>query len=138
VTSFDLELLEDIGAVARETFQERAHLIYLKSVLRGVVKGAGSAVLDGAGDQVGGDAGLVLGLLSIGAQVFAEASEKADLRISRYFPAKAYVGGITLDPGTYSYTVTYYAGNRVVDSLRQEHVVIRAGGLNLAEAVCLK
>jgi hypothetical protein len=81
---------------------------------------------------------MILGLLSIGAQVFAEASEKADLRISRYFPAKAYVGGITLTPGTYSYTVTYYSGNRAVSSVRQENVAIRAGGLNLAETICLK
>jgi hypothetical protein len=131
--SFDLELLEDIEAIARETFQEKAHLSYLKSVIRGTLKGVTSSVLGGVGDEVGGDTGLILGLLSFGAQVFAEASEKADLRISRYFPAKAYVGGITLTPGTYSYTVTYYAGNRVVNTYRQKDVVIRAGGLNLAE-----
>ncbi|WP_157784192.1 COG3014 family protein [Treponema primitia] len=136
--SFNLELLEDIGAIAKETFKERANLAYLKSVIRGTLKGVTSSVLDGVGDEVGGNAGLVMGLLSIGTQVFAEASEKADLRISRYFPAKAYVGGITLDPGTYSYTVIYYSGSRVVDSLRQENVEIRARGLNLAEAVCLK
>jgi hypothetical protein len=136
--SFNLELLEDIEAIARETFQEKAHLAYLKSVIRGTLKGVSSSVLGGVGDEVGGNAGLVLGLLSIGTQVFAEASEKADLRISRYFPAKAYVGGITLNPGTYSYTVTYYSGNKAVGSLRQENVVIRAGGLNLAETACLK
>jgi hypothetical protein len=138
VPSFDLELLEDIEAIARDTFRERAHLAYLKSVIRGTLKGVTSSVLGGVGDEVGGDAGLILGLLSLGAQVFAEASERADLRISRYFPAKAYVGGITLNPGTYSYTVTYYSGNRVVNTFRQENVAIRAGGLNLAEAVCLK
>ncbi|GHV75703.1 hypothetical protein AGMMS49942_05240 [Spirochaetia bacterium] len=136
--SFDLELLEDIEAIARETFKEKAHLSYLKSVLRGTLKGVTSSVLGGVGDEVGGDAGLILGILSIGAQVFAEVSEKADLRISRYFPARAYVGGITLTPGTYSYTVTYYSGNRVVNTYRQEQVRIRAGGLNLAETACLR
>jgi hypothetical protein len=136
--SFDLELLEDIGAIAQETFKKKAHLSYLKAIIRGTIKGVASSVLGGVGDQVGGNAGLVMDLLSFGTQVFAEASEKADLRISRYFPAKAYVGGITLDPGTYSYTVTYYSGNKVVDTLRQENVDIRARGVNLAEAVCLK
>jgi hypothetical protein len=136
--SFDLELLEDIEAIARDTFQEKAHLAYLKAVIRGTLKGVTSSVLGGVGDEVGGDTGLLLGLLSLGTQVFAEASEKADLRISRYFPAKAYVGGITLNPGTYSYTVTYYAGNRVVNTYRQENVTIRAGGLNLAETACLR
>jgi hypothetical protein len=136
--SFDLELLEDIGAIATETFRERAHLAYLKAVLRGTIKGVASSVMSGVGDEVGGNAGTVLALLSIGTQVFAEASEKADLRISRYFPAKAYVGGITLDPGLYSYSIIYYSGNRVVDSYRRENVPFQARGLNLAEAACLK
>jgi hypothetical protein len=136
--SFDLELLEDMGSIASETFRERAHLIYLISVLRATIKGVASSVRDSVGDEVGGDAGKLLGLLSLGTQLFAEASEKADLRISRYFPAKAYVGGITLDPGLYSYSIIYYSGNKVVDSYRQENVSLRAGGLNLAEAACLK
>jgi hypothetical protein len=136
--TLDLELLEDIEAIAMETFKERAHLAYLKSVLRATIKGLASSVLDGVGDEVGGDTGMFLGLLSIGAQAFAEASEKADLRISRYFPAKAYVGGITLEPGLYSYSIIYYSGGKVVDAFRQENVFIRSGGLNLAEAVCLQ
>jgi hypothetical protein len=136
--SLNLELLEDIGAIATETFKERAHLAYLKSVLRATIKGVASSVLDRVGDEVEGAAGTVLGLLSIGTQIFAEASEQADLRISRYFPAKAYVGGITLDPGVYSYSIIYYSGGQVVDAFRQENVAIRPGGVNLAEAACLK
>jgi hypothetical protein len=136
--TLELELLEDIEAIAAETFKERAHLAYLKSVVRATVKGVASSVMDGVGDEMGGNAGMVLGLLSIGTQIFAEASEKADLRISRYFPAKAYVGGITLEPGLYSYSIIYYSGSRVVEAFRQENVPIRSGGVNLAEAVCLK
>jgi hypothetical protein len=136
--SFDLELLEDIGTIATATFKERAHLAYLKAVLRGTIKGVASSVMGGMGDEMEGNTGTVLSLLSIGTQLFAEASEKADLRISRYFPAKAYVGGITLDPGLYSYSIIYYSGSKVVDSYRQENAPIRAGGLNLAEAACLK
>jgi hypothetical protein len=136
--SFDLELLEDIGAIATETFRERAHLAYLKAVLRGTIKGVASSVISEIGDEAEGHAGALWELLSIGTQLFAEASEKADLRISRYFPAKAYVGGITLDPGLYSYSIIYYSGSRVVDSYRRENVPLRAGGLNLAEAACLK
>ena len=136
--SFDLELLEDIGAIAMETFKERAYLACLKAVLRGTIKGVASSVMAEAGNEVEGDAGVALGLLSIGMQVFAEASEKADLRISRYFPARAYVGGITLEPWLHSYSIIYYAGGKVVDSFRQENILVRAGGTNLAEAVCLQ
>jgi hypothetical protein len=136
--SFDLELLEDIEAIATETFTERAHLAYLNSVLRATIKGVASSVMGGVADEMEGDAAMVMSLLSIGTQIFAEASEMADLRISRYFPARAYVGGLTVDPGLYSYSIIYYSGNRVVDSFRQENAPIRAGRVNLAEAVCLK
>jgi hypothetical protein len=136
---FSLELLEDIGAAARETFKERADLIYLKSVIRAVIKTASSSILDSASDEAGGNAGLALGILSIGVQLFAEASEQADLRISRYFPARAYAGGINLDPGVYSFTVNYYtAAGRLAASFNQENIVIAENQLNLAEAVCLK
>jgi hypothetical protein len=136
---FSLELLEDIEAAARETFKERADLIYLKSVIRAVLKTASSSILDSASDEVGGGAGLALGILSIGAQIFAEASEQADLRISRYFPARAYAGGINLDPGVYSLTVNYYtAGGQLAASFDQKNIVIAENQLNLTEVVCLK
>jgi hypothetical protein len=136
---FNLELLENIEAIARETFKEKAHLSYLKSVIRGVTKGVTSSVLDAASDNVGGNTGLALGLISLGTQIFAEASEQADLRISRYFPAKAYVGGITLDPGVYSFSINYYAANgKLIASFRKENLEVRENILNLAEAVCLK
>jgi hypothetical protein len=138
---FDLELLEDIEAVARETFKAKAGLIYLKSVLRGLAKGITASQLGAASEdqRVDGQTAMVLGILSLGVQVFAEASEQADLRISRYFPAKAYVGGINLDPGVYTITVTYYADNgRVIASSRYENVTIQKDRLNLTEAVCLR
>jgi hypothetical protein len=137
--TIDLELLEDIAAVARETFKEQKNLIYLKSVIRAVLKGTSASVLDSASEEVGGDGGLALGILSIAAQVYAEASEQADLRISRYFPARAWVGGINLEPGIYSFQVNYYGqSGRPLVSMRYEDMNIRAGALNLAEAVCLK
>jgi hypothetical protein len=136
---FSLELLEDIGAVARETFKERAGLIYLKSVIRAVLKTAASSILDSASSETKGGASLALGILSIGTQIFAEASEQADLRISRYFPARAYVGGITLDPGVYSITANYYTSSgQLAASLEQKNLVIAENRLNLAEVVCLK
>lgn len=136
---FSLELLEDIGAVARETFKERADLIYLKSVIRAALKTITSSVLDSASSETEGSTSLVLGILSIGTQIFAEASERADLRISRYFPARAYVGGINLDPGVYSITVNYYTpGGQLAASFARENLSVSENRLNLAELVCLK
>ncbi|GHU73619.1 hypothetical protein FACS189450_13740 [Spirochaetia bacterium] len=139
--SFELELLEDMGKVTRETFKEKQDVIYLKTVIRATMKGVASSVMDAAAssDNIDGTTALVLGLLSFGNKIFAEASEQADLRMSRYFPARAYVGGIDLDPGTYSFTVNYRdASGGVLASFRQENIMIYKDRLNLVEAVCLK
>ena len=71
-------------------------------------------------------------------KVAAELSEQADLRVSRYFPGRVYVGGITLDAGSYSVTVNYY-GNRgsIISSEKQENVLVQANKLNLVEFICL-
>jgi hypothetical protein len=137
--SFHLELLEDIEAVARETFKEKSGVIYLKSIIRGITKGVTSSVLSGASEEVGSDAGLALWLISLGTQAFAEASEQADLRISRYFPAKAWVGGLNLDPGVYALKVNYYAANgSLLASYTDDQVRVREDALNLVEAVCVR
>jgi hypothetical protein len=135
---FDLELLEDIDEVARETFEKRKGLIYLKTIIRATMKAATSVSLDAAADKEEGNTGLALGILSLAAQVYAEASEQADLRISRYFPAKAWTGGINLEPGVYSFRVNFYGSGRPLASLYYEDIKISAGVLNLTEAVCLK
>lgn len=138
--TFDLELIEDLGAVATDTFKQRAGLIYLKTVLRSLVKTSSAMVLNEKSKDAGdSNAGLLLGLLSVGTQIYAEASEQADLRMSRYFPAKAYVGGITVDPGVRSFTVRYYnAAGDIIHQVRFENVDVRANRLNLSEAICIK
>ncbi|MDR0449981.1 MAG: hypothetical protein LBH26_01795 [Treponema sp.] len=136
---FNLELLEDIEAVARETYREKEKVIYLKTIIRATIKGAASSVLDAAAAEQEGSASLILSILSLGAQVYAEASEQADLRLSHYFPGKAYVGGINLVPGLYSFSVTYYdRSDKPLAVFRYEDVPITENKLNLAEAVCLR
>lgn len=137
---FDLEQIEDLGAVSVETFRQRAALIYFKTVLRSIAKTSSSIAMKETSNKAdNSDAALLLGILSIGTQIYAEASEQADLRVSRYFPSKAYVGGINLDPGVCSYTVRYYnASGQVIREQRFENVELRAGSLNLSEAICLQ
>jgi hypothetical protein len=135
-----LEPIEDIDAVARETFKQKKGIIYLKTILRSVTKTAASTALDiGARESDNAGTSLLLGLLSLGTQVLAEVSEKADLRLSRYFPGRAHVGGITLDPGVYSFDVFYYDHrDRLVQRVRVENMRVSAGKLNLIEVKCLK
>jgi hypothetical protein len=136
---FALELLEDIGTIAGETYKAREGTIYLKTVIRAFLKGAGSTVFDALAEESEGGASVIYGLLSLGAQIFTEASEQADLRISRYFPARAYVGGITLNPGRYSFDVVYYSNSgKAIASFRYEAVPVLENRLNLTEVICLK
>jgi hypothetical protein len=137
---FRLELLEDMAAVAKETFKTRQQLIYIKTILRATVKAAGSSVADAVARETdNGIISLIFGLYSIMAQAYAEVSEQADLRVSRYFPAGAYVAGINLPPGSYSFNIKYYnRSGREIASIRHENMDIRENTLNLAQAVCLK
>ena len=136
--SFVLELLEDIGAVAKAAFTHRKSIIYTKTIMRATLKGLTTSILFAAAESSDNNSGLFT-LLGIGAQVFSEASERADLRMSRFFPGKAFVGGITLPPGTYSFIITYYGQNRhIIAQHRHENVEIFQNTLNLTEDVCLK
>lgn len=138
--TFPLEEIEDLGAVAAETFKLRAGVIYLKTVLRSIAKTSASVALGKQSNDAGSSEGaLLLGVLSLGTQIYAEASEQADLRMAHYFPAKASVGGVNLEPGTYSFTVNYYdASGMPVDRQRFENVEVRPNRLNLTEAICIQ
>jgi len=136
---FALELLEDMDTVAKETFKARQQLIYIKTILRATVKAASSSVMGAAAKETDGISSLVLGLYSIAAQAYAEVSEQADLRVSRYFPARAYVAGINLPPGRYSFSIKYYNRNgKEIASIRSEGMNIRENALNLVQAVSLR
>jgi hypothetical protein len=137
---YPLELLENIEAIAAETFKAKEALIYTKTIVRSTIKGITASVLSNAARETDdGVTALVLGLFGLGAQVFAEASEQADLRISRYFPAKSYVTGITIDPGIYSFSINYYdRRGRLLESFPFENISVKENSLNLKEAVCVK
>ena len=81
----DLDLLEAIDDIALNTFEQRRQLIYAKTVIRAVTKGlvtyGADVALEEAGVPVLGD---IL-------RLFAVLSEQADVRTTRYIPAKAYV-----------------------------------------------
>jgi hypothetical protein len=135
---FTLELLEDMSAVAAATFIQKKNLIYTKSIVRASAKGIAASVFNSAAEKSEDNKGLFT-LLGLGSQILAEASEQADLRASRYFPGKAYVGGINLKPGVYSLTVTFYGSNKTALAVRRhENVRVSANALNLTEVVCLR
>jgi len=138
----NLELLEDIAAVARETFKARQNVVYLKSVIRAMLKAIASSALNIAAYETRNkdqEDSTLLSVFSILTQIYAEASEQADLRISRYFPARAHVAGINLEPGIYSFNVNYYGrSGKPIAVERKNNIVVTENALNLAEAFCPK
>jgi hypothetical protein len=137
--NFRLELLEDIDAIARDTFKSRRGLMYTKSIVRAITKATTSSVLDAVSERTDGLLGLAFGIASLGSQVYAEASEQADLRVSRYFPARAWVGGINVDPGRYSFHVNFYGrSGGPLTTQYFENVTVSPLSLNLIEAFALR
>ena len=93
----NLELLEDLGAVLRDTFNGHQSSTYLKTYSRVVGKLVVAAVSGKAAEEAARQGGLpdILALASgIGVlkatQSALDASEAADVRSCRYLPGKAY------------------------------------------------
>jgi len=131
-----LELLEDMGAVIEETYNARFSNIFLKTYIRTISK---YIVADIASMETSRQTDSLTGLLvAVAARAAMDASEKADIRMSRYLPDKAYIGGINLDPGTYQVYINYYHGNSVV--FREEHrdIIVSNNRLNLIQSIKLK
>lgn len=131
-----LEPIERLENAAVEAFEARKPLVYLKTITRAVVKGIAAAQAQKAAEEKWGEMhGLLAGLLS-GAAVGA--SENADLRISRFFPAAAYIGELDIPPGTHEINVVYTGyGGAVLYTDRIGDVEIREDGLNLIESFYL-
>jgi hypothetical protein len=93
----------------------------------------------GAGQARDRDTAAALSILSLATQAYSELSEQADLRTSRYFPGRADVAGISLNPGVYSFTIRYLdASNRVIQQTRFANFEVKKKAVNLVEGVCLK
>ncbi|MCL2411892.1 MAG: hypothetical protein FWC97_09655, partial [Treponema sp.] len=133
--SFDLELLEDMGAVIEETFKARFSSILLKTYIRTILR---YAVTDVAVREATRQWGELRGsLVALSARVALDAAERADIRMSRFLPNKAHIGGINLDPGEYYVIINYYNGRNIIASERRS-ITVSSGRLNLLQSVNLR
>ncbi|MCL2609396.1 MAG: hypothetical protein FWD94_05795 [Treponema sp.] len=144
---FNLELIEDMQEVVHETFKARFTDIFFRTYFRVLGKyilvdvaatAAANAAANNSGNSGGNSSG---GMARMGTaltgRIAADASESADLRMSRFFPAKAFVGSVDLSPGTYDVRINYYAGRRLV-SYENQSVEVGQNGLALLQAVNLR
>lgn len=130
----ELQLLEDVSSVAKETFEAKKSLIYLRSVARAVVKGLSTHELKKKVDNGNVGGWLAKAAIDVGTDV----TENADLRCSRLLPGKVMVGDFVVPPGTCDLTVDFLAADGSVLYTRQfENYSVYDRGLNLLEAIYL-
>lgn len=129
-----LQLLEDVGKVARETFESKSSLIYIRSVVRAVAKGLIAHKQKHKAD----DGGLGGWLKKAAIDVVTDISENADLRCSRLLPGRILVGDFELPPGNYTLRVEFVGHDgMIVDRRVFPDYQILGSGLNMIEAVSL-
>jgi len=131
----NLELLEDMGIVIKDTFNNRFTSILRKAYIRVFIKYFVSDVAARVAEQRSAAAAA---LVALAAEKAIEASEAADIRMARFLPNKAFIGGINLQPGTYSVTINYYNGPALVSTQEIEEVTVKANQLNLLQSTSLK
>jgi hypothetical protein len=144
---FSLEPIEDLSAVAINTFELRAQDIANKTIVRATMKALGTSIVDGVAHHAAKNSSdadkpgmeFLADMLTLFSNVFSVASERADLRMSHFFPSIARVGGVNVSPGTYDVTVQFKdSSGFVVGRVVFKDYVVRSGKLNLCEAVCLR
>lgn len=134
----ELRLLESMESVAAETFKTKAPLIYLKSVARTIIKGFAAEKAKEKLDKVIENP-FAAALAKAAADIAVDATENADLRISRFFPAKSYIGFMKLAPGNHTITIRYISSSgTVLRTETRENVVINPGQLNLVQTSYLQ
>jgi len=135
-TSFQLEKIESLSAIAIETFKASSSIARLKAVTRSMLKALGVAVYDSVTsqdrEQTAGEE--VLGWIM---KLFNYASESADVRSSHFLPSTAWVGSIDLAPGEYTLQVAFQdQGGRTIYTDTIPKFKVDSSSSNIAEAIC--
>ena len=133
----ELQQIEDIEKVALETFKIKEPIIYLKTITRTIIKGLFAAKRKEEIEEKIDNP--LLGLAArLATDALVDATENADLRIARFFPAKTSITEIEVAPGLHNIKVKYYSKNGSVlfiDDLGDKDIT--KSGLNLFESFYL-
>ena len=132
---FNMELLENMGAVIKDTFNARFSQIFLKTYLRTLTKYIATEI--GTNAIANDDNQNLQSVVRLAGRIISDLSEKADIRMTRVLPNKAYIGNINLEPGTYDVTINYYSRGTLIDSDIKNDVVVANNRLNLIDTTFL-
>lgn len=130
-----LQLLENVGNVARETFEAKKTIIYIRTLARAIIKGLAAHGLKEKADSGGFEGWLKKALIDVGTDIL----ENPDLRCSRLLPGRVYVADFVLQPGDYDITFDFVDVNgNVIESKSITKYRVLERGLNLVQAFSLK
>jgi hypothetical protein len=125
-----LQLIEDVAAVARETFEARKTLIYIRSVARAVVKGLVAHKLKKKADTGGLSGWLKKAAIDVGSDFL----ENADLRSVQYLPGRVLVGDFETAPGRHQVVLRYLSSDGAeIERTNHGEFEVMAQGWNLIE-----
>ena len=110
----ELQLLEDMGKVAVETFEARKNMIYIKTLFRTVTKGLVAAEAKKKLRKETGANALFGALMDAAVDAGVDATEKADLRCWRTMPENCLVGEFRLDPGMHDIQVKFFSPDGIL------------------------
>ncbi len=137
IPSAQLYTIESLENAAEDTYKLKEGLTYLKTIIRTVTKGILNEKANAELDKKTGG-GLFGELTRIATSAIVDASENADLRLARYFPAKAMVGEAEIEPGTYAAVIKYYGANgQLLYSDDKGQITASSKGLTLLQSAYL-
>lgn len=119
------EVVDDAQAIARAGLDDRINGIRARAVARLVAKNAAAKKVKKKAEKKDSTEGA---LLSLGADLMALASERADTRLWSLLPGKTLMARLVLPPGRHTLTVNAYdAGGRLLKRRELPAVELRAG-----------
>ncbi len=132
------ELLEDMGNVAKHTFESHLNIIYIKTIIRTVAKGLAATEAKKAIKKQTGANSLFGALINIATDIAVDATENADLRCWHTMPQKCYIAEYKLPPNTYDVAIHFLSNTgQVIKKVEHPQFKIDNNKLNLVEAVAL-
>jgi hypothetical protein len=128
--ALELDLIEDLSAVAEENHRRQLPQIYARTVLRYILKASGTMVATEAvaRRQSREDRDLVRVLGGLAGLGLLMATERADLRCWSFLPGQARVGLLSLEEGRHRITVEFTGLGGTIER-REMEVEARSGQL---------
>ncbi len=126
----ELELVENIGAIAKKDLADRIARIRTKAIARAAIKYALQKAIESAAQQVGGDyGGLISAAVQVGGNIARFATEQADKRGWSTLPDTIWMVSIVVPEGKHDVVIDFMnAEQSVVEARTIPGIEVAAGG----------